>query len=142
MRVHVKHGPTSHAFDLEDPTTLGALRQSIEDAVGVFARQQKLLCRGKVAADAGAGKDSTLLADIGIADGARVMLLSVGGAAPPRRASHAVTVRSCSVDHVACAATPRKRGGMGLRLPAEGWPHSRPWLLRQDPLRRLTCMDV
>uniref|UniRef100_A0A1D2A1G5 Ubiquitin-like domain-containing protein n=2 Tax=Auxenochlorella protothecoides TaxID=3075 RepID=A0A1D2A1G5_AUXPR len=84
MEVSVRFGSSAHIVSLPAEGTLGDLRAGVEAATGVLARQQKLLCRGKVLAEPGAGRDDTRLSSMGLVAGTKLMLLAATGPGPRR----------------------------------------------------------
>ena len=84
LRVDVKVGARSVALELGAGATLGDLRAAVEAQAGVFQREQRLICKGRVLQ----GPPGSLLArDLGLGPGrAKVMCLRAGGPAPVRPA--------------------------------------------------------
>lgn len=79
MRVQVKYaGVDVDVEGLEQPATVGQLKERLEERTGVFARHQKLIFKGKVL------EDKSTLAAAGMGDGAKLMLLASANAAQAR----------------------------------------------------------
>ncbi|KAI8470553.1 MAG: L domain-like protein [Monoraphidium minutum] len=92
MRVQVKHGGSDVDVDDLDAgaATVSALKERLEAVTGVFARQQKLIFKGKVL------EDRATLASSKVADGAKLMMLvsaQAGQAPKPIASSSAAASR-------------------------------------------------
>ena len=112
LRVEVKVGARSVALELGAGATLGELRSAVEARAGVFVREQRLICRGRVL---GGAPGALLGQDLGVGPGrVKIMCLRAGGAPPARPPPAAARPRR--TDGAAAARRPAPRA----RDPAPG----------------------
>lgn len=112
LRVEVKVGARAVALELGAGATLGELRAAVEARAGVFVREQRLICRGRVL---GGAAGALLGRDLGVGPGrVKIMCLRAGGAPPARPTPAAVRPRRA--DGAAAARRPVPPG----RAPTPG----------------------
>ena len=73
LTLHVKHGKCSHQVCVGEEAKLSEVMHSIEQLTDVPARNQKLICQGKVL-DA-----NSIVQALKLKDGSKLMLMTAGG---------------------------------------------------------------
>ena len=86
MQITVVQGASKHELSVDEGETIRSVKARLADLCSIGAEQQKLLVKGKEAADA------STIAALGVADGARLMLLknAQGHKAAPAAAGPAI----------------------------------------------------
>lgn len=77
LTLTVKYGGSTLELSLPASATVTQLQERLESELGVMVRRQKLMAKGKVISGA-----KGTLADAGVANGAKLMLLAAAGAVP------------------------------------------------------------
>ena len=73
LQLAVKHGPNTVEVELPEDASVAALQLELEQRTGLMTRKQKLIFKGKVLVG------TQKLAECGVTNGAKLMLLAADG---------------------------------------------------------------